>query len=147
MTHILGERLKELAEDAEREKALKDIANDNVKEKGKATEVTEKKAQSLEKARQLAKKRIAEVEGRLEGVELKLAEANSLNLAQANQIADLKVALEAYENKWYDEGFTDAEKSAKPVVHQARLYGFGEGWLPALQVMGVAEDSPLRDPS
>ena len=36
MTHILSERLEELAEDAEREKALKDVANANVKEKGKA---------------------------------------------------------------------------------------------------------------
>ena len=44
ITHILGERLKELTEDAEREKALKDVANANVKEKGKATEAVEKKA-------------------------------------------------------------------------------------------------------
>ena len=85
------------------------------------------------------------MEGRLEGVELKLVEATSLNLAQADQIADLKSALEACENKWYDEGFADAEKSVEPVVHQARLHGFGEGWLAALQVIGVPEDSPLRD--
>ena len=85
------------------------------------------------------------MEGWLEGVELKLVEAASLNLAQADQIADLKSTLEACENKWYDEGFADAEKSAEPVVHQARLHGFGEGWLAALQVIGVPEDSPLRD--
>ena len=147
MTHILSERLKELDEDAEREKALKDVANDNAKEKSKAIEVAEKKAQSSKKAHQLAKKRRAEVESWLEGIELKLAEANSLNLAQANQIADLKVALEACKNKWYDKRFVDVEKFAKPVVHQARLHGFGEGWLAALQVMGVVEDSSLRDPS
>ena len=80
----------------------------------------------------MAEKGRAEVESRLEGVELKLAEAHSLNLAQANQIANLKVALEACENKWYDEGFADAEKSAEPIVHQAWLHGFGEGWLAAL---------------
>ena len=132
MTHILSERLKELAEDAEREKALKDVANDNAKEKSKAIEVAEKKAQSSKKARQLAKKRRAEVESRLEGIELKLAKANSLNLAQADQIVDLKVALEACEKKWYDERFVDVEKFAKPVVHQAQLHGFGEGWLATL---------------
>ena len=93
------------------------------------------------------KKRKAEVESRLEGIELKLTKANSLNLAQADQIANLKVALEACKNKWYDEGFVDAEKSAELVVHQAQLHGFGEGWLAAFQVMGVAKDSPLRDPS
>ena len=32
------------------------------------------------------------------------------------------------------------------VVHQARTYGFGEGWLAALQAMGVAKYSPLRNP-
>ena len=137
----------ELAKDAEREKALKDVANDHTKEKSKAVEAAEKKAQSSKKARQLAEKRRAEVESRLEGVELKLAEANSFNLVQADQIADLKAALEACENKWYDEGFADAEKSVELVVYQTRLHGFREGWLAALQVMGVAEDSPLRDPS
>ena len=42
MTHVLGERLKELAEDADCEKALKDVANAIAKEKGKEAEVTEK---------------------------------------------------------------------------------------------------------
>ena len=78
------------------------------------------------------KKRKAEVESRLEGIELKLTKANSLNLAQADQIANLKVALEACKNKWYDEGFVDAEKSAELVVHRAQLHAFGEGWRAAL---------------
>jgi len=99
MTHILSERLTELAKDAERKKALKDVANDNTKEKSRAIEATEKKAQSSEKARQVVEKGRAEVKSWLEGVELKRAEANSLNLALANQIADLKVVLEACENK------------------------------------------------
>ena len=81
----------------------------------------------------------------MRGIELKLVEAASLNLAQANQIADLNAALEACESKWYDEGFADAEKSAEPVVHQAWFHGFEEGWLAAFQVMGVPEDSPLRN--
>ena len=36
MTHVLGERLKELAKDADWEKALKDVANAAAEEKGKA---------------------------------------------------------------------------------------------------------------
>ena len=128
MTHVLGKRLKELIEDADREKALKAVANAATKEKGKAAEVVEKKAQASKKARQLV-------------------EADSLNLAQADQIIDLKVALEACKNKWYDEDFADAEKSAKPVIHQARFHGLGEGWLVVLQAMGVPEDFPLRNPA
>ena len=34
----------------------------------------------------------------------------------------------------------------EPIVHQARSHGFREGWLVALQVMGVPEDSLLRNP-
>lgn len=33
----------------------------------------------------------------------------------------------------------------EPVVHQARVQGFKEGLLAALQVLGVPEDSPLRN--
>ena len=89
---------------------------------------------------------MTKAEDKLRGVELKLAEVASLNLAQADEIVDLKATLEACENKWYDKGFTDVEKSAEPVVHQARLHRFGEGWLATLQAMGVLEDSPLRNP-
>ena len=67
---------------------------------------------------------MAEAEDRLGGIELKLVEATSLKLAQADQIAKLKTAFEACENKWYDKGFTDAEKFAEPVIHQARFHGF-----------------------
>ena len=86
-----------------------------------------------------------EMEVKLVGTELKLAEAKSLNLAQADEIADLKAALEAYEERWYNEGFEDAKNSLEPIVHQAQHHGFREGWLVALPVMRVAEDSLLRN--
>ena len=65
-------------------------------------------------------------------MELKLAEVESLNLAQADEIADLRVALEAWEEKWYNEGFVDTENSMEPIVHQAQWHGFREGWMVAL---------------
>jgi len=43
ITHVLTERMKELAEEAEQEKALKDVANATARDKGKAAEVAEKK--------------------------------------------------------------------------------------------------------
>lgn len=109
LTHILGERLKEFIEDAEREKTLKDVANATAKEKGKATEVAEKKAQSSEKARLVAENKLAEAKTKLGGMELKPVEAKSLNLAHVDEITDLKVALKACKNKWYNEGFVDAK--------------------------------------
>ena len=83
---------------------------------------------------------------KLRGTKLKLAKAESLNFAQADEIANLKAAVEACEEKWYNEGFADAENSVEPIVHQARHHGFGEGWLAALQALGIVEDSPLRNP-
>ena len=86
------------------------------------------------------------MEAKLGGIELKLVQAKSLNLAHVDEIANLKAALEACENKWYNEGFTDAENSVKPIVHQARFHGFREWWLAALKAMEVLEDSSLRNP-
>ena len=146
MTYILNRRLKELSEDVEREKALKEVAADTVNEKTKAAEAAEKKAVASEKARVLAEKRCAELEVKLGGTKLKLAEAESLNITQAEELTNLKVALEACGNKWYNEGFADAENSTKPVVCQAQKLGFKEGWLAALQAMGIPEDSLLRNP-
>ena len=77
---------------------------------------------------------------------MKLAEAASLNSTLSEEVADLRAALEACENKWYDEGFADAEKGVEPIVLQARQLSFWEGWMAALQALGVPEDSPLRDP-
>ena len=78
--------------------------------------------------------------------EVKLAEAISLNTSQAEELADLRATLEACEQKWYNEGFADAEQSAKPEVAQAWKLGFEAGWFTALQALGVPEDSHLRDP-
>ena len=43
LTHILDERMKELAEKVERMKALKDVAKDKAKEKGKAADVARRR--------------------------------------------------------------------------------------------------------
>ena len=78
-------------------------------------------------------------------MDLKLAKAASLNTTQVEELANLRAALEACEEKWYNEGIADIENSAEPVVNQARRLGFEAGWFAALQAMGVPEDSPLRD--
>jgi len=77
---------------------------------------------------------------------VKLAKAASLNATLSEEVADLRAALEACESKWYDEGFVDAEKGVEPVVMQDLQLSFQEGWIAALQALGVPEDSLLRDP-
>ena len=101
-------------------------------EKTKVVETAEKKAAAFEKARELSEKRSMELEGKLGETELKLAKAVSLNTAQAEELANLKVALEACENKWYNEGFADAENSVELVIQEAWKLAFKEGWLAAL---------------
>ena len=86
-----------------------------------------KKATASEKARVSAKKRSSKLKAKPGEVELKLAKAASINKAQVKEMADLKAALKAYENKWYNEGFADAENSVGPIINEARKLAFEEG--------------------
>ncbi|KAK9990368.1 hypothetical protein SO802_025353 [Lithocarpus litseifolius] len=139
-------KMTELTEDAEREKALKDVAADTAREKTAAAESAERRAQSEERARQQAEKKAAELEAKPSEIELRLAKAESLSMAHTEEVADLKATLEACEEKWYNEGFADAENSVEPVVMQARAHGFDKGWMAALRAAGVPGDSPLLNP-
>ena len=46
-------------------------------------------------------------------------------------MVDLKVALEAYENKWYNKGFADAKNFAELIIQEAWKLAFEEGLLAA----------------
>ena len=135
-------RAKELAKEADWEKEARETATKTIKEKIKAAETIEEKAVAAEKNRALAKKRFTKLLAKQNKTDVKLAEVISLNTAQAKELADLKAALEAYEEKWYNEGFAEAENSTEPVVNQAQRLGFEAGWFVALQILGVPEDSP-----
>ena len=94
------------------------------KEKAKIAAIAEKKAVAFEKAKASAEKRLADLEAEMGETELKLDEAESLNNTQAEELADLRVALEGCENKWYNEGFADVENSVEPVINKARKLAF-----------------------
>ena len=123
------------------------MAEETSKEKAKAAAIAEKKVAASEEARLSAEKRFTDLEAKLGETELKLVEAASLNTVRAEELADLKAALEGCESKWYDEGFANAENSVELVINEARKLAFKEGWLAALQAIGVPKDSPLRDPN
>ena len=137
--------MKDLTEEVDREKTGREEAVKTAKEKKKTTESAEKRAAAAEKSQASTEKRSAELVMRQNVTEVKLAEAVSLNNTLSKEVADLRVALEACESKWYDKGFADAKKGVEPVVMQARQLSFQEGWMAALQALGVPEDSPLRD--
>ena len=125
-------RARDLAEEVEREKGAWESAAKTAKEKLKAAESAEKKAAAAEKNRALAEKRCVELLAKLNKTDVKLGEAISLNTSQAEELADLRAALEAYEQEWYNEGFVDAEQSAELVVAQARKLGFEARWFATL---------------
>ena len=69
------------------------------KEKIKAADAAEKKVVATEKAGAMAEKRFVEFLTKQNEIDLKLAEAVSLNTAQAEELADLRAALEACKEK------------------------------------------------
>ena len=124
--------MKELVDYIEHEKALKDVVETTSKERAKIVTTAEKKAAASEKAKVLAQKRFADLKVKMGETELKLAEAESLNSSWAEELADLRAALEGCESKWYNEGFVDAENLVEPVINEARKLVFKEGWFAAL---------------
>ena len=58
------------------------------KDKGKAAEDAKRRAREAKNARVLAEQSLIEMDTKLGGMELKLAEAESLNLAQVNEVAE-----------------------------------------------------------
>ena len=97
MAHIVASRTRDLAEEVEREKGAWESAAETAKEKLKVAESAEKKATAAEKNRALAEKRCAELLAKQNETEVKLAEAISLNTANAEELADLRAALAAAE--------------------------------------------------
>ena len=112
----------------------------------KIAAIAAKKVATSEKAKVLVEKRLADMEVKMGETELKLAEAVSLNSSWAEELVDLRAALEGCESKWYNEGFVDAKNSVEPVINEALKLAFKEGWFASLQAVGVPEDSPLKDP-
>ena len=74
----------------------------------------------------MVEKRLAELTTKQNETDLKLAKAASLNVALNEELANLRATLEACENKWYNEGFVDAEDGVEPVTREARQLSFQE---------------------
>ena len=137
--------MKNFSEEVVREKAGKDAATKTAKDKIKAANATKKRAAAAEKAQALAEKRLGELTMKQNEMDLNLAEAVSLNATLTEELADFWAALEACENKWYNEGFADTEEGVEPVVKEARQLCFQEGWMATLHASRMPEDSHLRD--
>ena len=68
--------------EADKEKALKEVAEDTVRERNVAVENAKEKARATEGARILVEQKVAKMATKLEEVELRLAGAKSVNSAR-----------------------------------------------------------------
>ena len=89
---------------------------------------------------------MADFEGKLGEVEVNLAQAKSVISIMDKEIADLKVAVTHSEENFYNMGFTNAENSNEPIMFESWCYRFSEGWMAAVNVLDLPENSPSRDP-
>lgn len=108
--------------EADKEKTLKEVAEATTKEKGTTARNAKERARVAERVYVLVKQKVAEIAAKLEKIELHLASTESLNSIKDKEIAKLKTALEANEDKRYNTSFADAENSAEPVMFQSRRW-------------------------
>ena len=98
ITHILEGRLKGAVKEADKERVLKEVSESTLQEQ--TTDLatadlaaTERRSIEAKRARVTAEKRVANLEGKLGEVEVKLAQAESVISIMDKEIADLKVAV------------------------------------------------------
>lgn len=145
MTHMLEGRLKGVVEEAKKERDLKEVSEANLRELGATLAASKRRAEEAERAYAAVEKRPADLEGKLGKAEVWLAQADSVISARDKEVANLKEAVVESKDKFYNMGFADAENSSKPIMLESWHYGFGEGWMAAMNALGLPEDSPFKD--
>ena len=143
---MLEERLKSTVEEAEKERALKEVSEANLWDKGAALEASERRIVEAEKACTVAKKGAADLKGKLGEAEIRLAKVESVISARDKEVTDLKEAVAESEDKFYDMGFANVKNSNEPIMLESRRYRFEEGWTAAVNALGLPKDSPFKDP-
>ena len=133
-------------EEADKERALKEVFEANLRDLGTTLATAERRAAEAKSACTLAEQRAAGLEGKLGEAKMKLAQAKSVISARNKEMNDLKAAVAKSEDKFYNMAFANAENSREPIMVESQRYGFGEGWMAAVNAMGLLEDSAFRDP-
>lgn len=106
---MMEDQLKYATKEAEKEKALKEVAKVIIREKSIATKAVEEKAKELKRAQALVEKKATELETKLREIEVRLVRTASIISARDKEVVDLKATLEESEDKFYDMGFANVE--------------------------------------
>lgn len=107
--------------------------------------VVEQRATTANRAWELAKQKAKDFQGKLEEAEVKLVEAANLVFARDKELADLKEITKTCEQVFYNMGFQGAQNSAGTIILQAWKFRFVEGWMAAVNVIGLPNTSPFRN--
>jgi len=105
----------------------------------------EQRATTAEKALELVEQKASEAQGKLRETELKLVENASILSARDKEFTDYKGGEKA-RKQTYNRGFRDAENSASPMIFQAQKFGFMEGWMAAVNAIGLPEEPSPNNP-
>ena len=89
---MLDERLKSTMEEAENERAFREVYEANLRDKGAMLEAAEKRFAEAEKARAMAEKRAADFEGKLGEAKIRLIQSKNVIPARDKEVTDLKEA-------------------------------------------------------
>nr|POF20743.1 hypothetical protein CFP56_65271 [Quercus suber] len=111
MTYILEGRLKGAVEEANKERALKEVSKSTLREQIVDLVAAERRFIKAGRAYAAVEKRVAYLEGKLGEAKVKLAQAESDILVREKEITDLKAAMTQSEEKFYNMGFIDVENS------------------------------------
>lgn len=104
---------------------------------------TERRAMSVERAQEMAQRKAEDLQGKLREAKIKIFEAISIVLTRDKELADLKEKTSKQVS--YNMGFKDAKNSVCAVIIQAQRFGFSEGWMAAVNAIGLPESSTFRD--
>ena len=68
----------------------------------------------------------------------------SLVFTRDKELANLKNTMKTQKQTYYNKGFRDVENSAGSVIFQAQKFRFIEGWMAAMNTIGLANTFPFR---
>nr|POE98880.1 polyadenylate-binding protein rbp47c [Quercus suber] len=125
MTHMLKGQLKGAVEEAEKERALKEVSEATLRDQVTAL---------------VAAKRRATEAKRSCDAEVRLAQVESVISDRDKEVADLKVAMAQSEDKFYNMGFVDAKNSSERIMLESRHYQFREGWMAAVNALDPTQN-------
>lgn len=117
-------------EEADKERALKEVSEANLRDLGTTLATIERRATEVESACTLAEQWAVGLEGKLGEAEIKLAQVESVISARNKEAAYLKAVVAKSEDKFYNMGLLMPRTPVNPSWLNLSGMGLGkDGWL------------------